>query len=321
LDRHLAGLSNTLPTVCDPDADVGEVIATEIGLSANTVVAPGTGDNMAGALGLGLQTGDLAVSIGTSGTAYAVSSRPTADVSGLVAGFADATGNYLPLVCTLNAAKVTEAFRRLLDVDHETLDELALSAPLGSSGVTLIPYLDGERTPNRPDATGHLTGFRSDVDRSEMARASFEGVVCGLLDGVEALVDAGVELDERSFLIGGGAKSAAYRQIIADLSGRSFRVPEDDETVATGACVQAAAVCGKEPFSDVARRWGLGAGRDVEPTAGVAEAATEVRSRYRSLRDAVPDLPPAAATDPAPEADTAEAAEPSDDTNQKKKKK
>ncbi len=306
LDRFLPGLSNALPTVCDPDADVGEVVAEELGLPANVVVAPGTGDNMAGALGLGLRPGDLAVSIGTSGTAYAVSTTPTADTTGLVAGFADATGNYLPLVCTLNAAKVTEAFRRLLDVDHETLDELALSAPLGSGGVTLLPYLDGERTPNRPDATGHLSGFRSDVGRPELARAAFEGVACGLLDGVEALADAGVELDQRSFLIGGGAKSAAYRQIMADLSGRSFVVPEDDETVATGACVQAAAVSGKEPFADVAERWGLGAGAMVEPSdAELAAEVSEVRARYRNLRDSVPDAPQQLAkSEPDPETDT-----------------
>ncbi len=292
LDRFRPGLSNALPTVCGPDVDVGEVIATELGLPANVVVAPGTGDNMAGALGLGLQAGDLAVSIGTSGTAYAVSSTPTADTTGLVAGFADATGNYLPLVCTLNATKVTEAFRGLLNVDHETLDELALSAPLGSGGVTLLPYLDGERTPNRPDATGHLAGIRSDIGRPELARAAFEGVACGLLDGVEALVNAGVELDKRSFLIGGGAKSAAYRQIIADLSGRNFVVPDDDETVATGACVQAASVSGKEPFAEVAQRWGLGAGVTVEPTGSEnSELADEVRARYRRLRDSVPDVP------------------------------
>ncbi len=289
LDRFLPGLSNGLPTVCGPDDQVGTVVADETGLPANAVVGPGTGDNMAGALGLGLQPGDLAVSIGTSGTAYAVSSAPTADTTGLVAGFADATGNYLPLVCTLNAAKVTEAFRGLLDVDHSTLDELALSAPLGSNGVTLLPYLDGERTPNRPDATGHLSGFRSDIGRPELARAAFEGVACGLLDGVEALTDAGVGLDERSFLIGGGAKSAAYRQIMADLSGRSFVVPDDDETVATGACVQAAAVAGSESFGDVALRWGLGAGATVEPNPDVAEAADEVRARYRQLRDTTPD--------------------------------
>ena len=114
------------------------------------VVAPGTGDNMAAALGLGLAPGDVAVSIGTSGTVYAVSDAPTADPTGAVAGFADATGRFLPLVCTLNATKVTDAVARLLGVDLDGLDTLALGEQPGAGGVVLLPYLDGERTPNRP---------------------------------------------------------------------------------------------------------------------------------------------------------------------------
>lgn len=287
LDRIRPGLSNALPRVCEPRADVGEVTARELGIPRTAVVAPGTGDNMAGALGLGLRPGDLAISIGTSGTAYAVSSTPTADASGLVAGFADATGNFLPLVCTLNATKVTEAFRNLIGADYDEFDRLALETPLGADGVVLIPYLDGERTPSRPAATGLLTGFRSGMSRGQVARAAFEGVVCGLLDGVAALEAAGVTVDERTFLIGGGAKSEAYRRVTADLSGRAVTVPDDDETVATGACVQAAAVQGKEDFSEVARRWGLGDGTVVEPPKSSAGAAQEARQRYQAPRDLV----------------------------------
>jgi xylulokinase len=285
LDRVRAGLSNALPRVCDPRDDVGEVVAGELGIPRTAVVAPGTGDNMAGALGLGLRPGDLAISIGTSGTAYAVSSTPTADASGLVAGFADATGNFLPLVCTLNATKVTEVFRNLIGADYDEFDQLALDTPLGADGAVLIPYLDGERTPNRPTATGLLTGFRSNMTRGQIARAAFEGVACGLLDGVAALESAGVTADERTFLIGGGAKSEAYRRVVADLSGRTVIVPADDETVATGACVQAAAVQGKEDFAEVARRWGLGEGTVVQPGKGSAAAAQEARERYRATRD------------------------------------
>jgi xylulokinase len=208
----------------------------------------------------------------------------------LVAGFADATGNYLPLVCTLNATKVTEAFRSLLSVGHDEFDQLALSAPIGSGGVVLIPYLDGERTPNRPEATGTLAGLQSDIDRPRLARAAFEGVVCGLLDGVEALVDAGVALDQRTFLIGGGARSQAYRRVVADLLGRPIVVPDDDETVATGAAVQAAVIDGPDGFADVAGRWGLGSGIGVEPDGSVAGTADEVRRRYRQTRDRSPDI-------------------------------
>ena len=158
-----------------------------LGLRGAIVCGPGTGDNMAAALGIGLRPGDVALSIGTSGTVYTVSDTPTADPSGVVAGFADATGRFLPLVCTLNATLVTDAFARLLAVDTETLDELALRAPAGADGVVVVPYLDGERTPNRPDATGSVAGIRTDTGREDLARAAFEGVVCGLLDGLDAL--------------------------------------------------------------------------------------------------------------------------------------
>jgi xylulokinase len=226
----------------------------------------------------------VAVSIGTSGTVYTVGDEPTADPTGIVAGFADATGRHLPLVCTLNAGKVTDAMARLLGVDHGRFDELALAAPPGAGGLTLIPYLDGERTPDRPDATGVLSGIRSDVGREQLARAAVEGVVCGLLDGLDAL-SAFAPADGRVILVGGGARSAAYRQVLADLSGRAVLVPGDTEQVAAGACVQAAAVVSGTDPADVADRWGLGAGAVVEPGPD-ARAAAEVRGAYAEARDA-----------------------------------
>jgi xylulokinase len=250
------------------------------------VVGAGTGDNMAGALGVGLRPGDVAVSIGTSGTVYTVSDSPTADPSGAVAGFADASGRHLPLVCTLNATKVSDAVARLLGVDHTGLDELVLAAAPGAGGVSLLPYFDGERTPNRPAATGVVSGLRSDVTREQLARAAVEGVVCGLLDGLDALAGF-ARVDGRLLLVGGGAHSRAYRQVLADLSGRPVLVPRSDEQVATGACVQAAAVAtGAEP-ADIADRWQLGEGDLVEPGPG-ASAAADVRDAYAALRDASP---------------------------------
>jgi len=292
VDDVAPGAGDRLPKVMGPTESPGVVradVAETLGLDHDVVVGPGSGDNMAGALGLGLGPGDLAISIGTSGTAYAVSAIPTADERGLVAGFADATGHFLPLVCTLNATKVTEAFRRLLGVDYEAFDRLALDAPLGAGAVVLVPYLDGERTPNRPDATGQLTGLRSDVEPRQLARAAIEGVCFGLLDGVEALVEAGVPLTGRTFLIGGGAKSKAYCRIMADLSGRSLTVPSDDETVATGAAVQAAVVAGHGSFAEVAERWQLGTGAEIGADRSLADAASEARKGYRSARDLAVD--------------------------------
>ena len=256
----------------------------EAGSWNGAAVACGTGDNMAAALGAGLQPGDVAVSLGTSGTAYVVSDQPTADASGFVAGFADASGRYLPLVCTLNATKVTEAVRRLLGVDFGELDRLALASSPGAGGLVLLPYLDGERTPNRPGATGVLAGLRSDVGREQLARAAFEGVLCGLLDGIDALALVAPVAVGRLVLVGGGSHSRAYRQILADLTGRPVHVPDAGEHVAAGACVQAAALLHQRPPTEVAAAWGLGAGRMLEPT-GAADAAAAVREAYAARRD------------------------------------
>jgi xylulokinase len=266
-----------LPTVLGPAEAAGEW--------RGAVVGPGTGDNMAGALGVVLRPGNVVVSIGTSGTVYAVSERPTADPSGIVAGFADATGRHLPLVCTLNATKVTDAVGRLLGVDHHELDGLALAASPGAGGLTLLPYLDGERTPDRPGATGVLAGVRSDVGREQLARAAVEGVACGLLDGLDAL-SAFAPNDGPIVLVGGGARSRAYRRVLADLSGREVLVPHGGEQVAAGACVQAAAVFSATEPADVADAWGLGSGDLVGPGRGVATTSAEVRAAYAALRDA-----------------------------------
>lgn len=281
--------SRALPTICAPTEQAGELVswaADELGLPAGIAVGPGSGDNMAAALGIGLRPGDVAMSLGTSGTVYAASVTPTADESGSVAGFADASGNYLPLVCTLNATKVSDFAMRMLGLDHNGFDDLVLSLPAGASGLTLLPYLDGERTPNRPDATGVMSGIRSGTSRAEFARAVVEGVVCGLLDGLDALSACGVPTAGRFVLLGGGAKSGAYRQSVADLAQREVVVPLSDEHVASGAAVQAAAVVDGRPPEDLAKiaaQWGLGHGETVSPIAG-SGAVVDVRDRYAALR-------------------------------------
>ena len=280
-----------LPEVLQPFAVAGPlnaIAAEALGLRTDVVVAPGTGDNMAAALGLGLVPSDVAVSLGTSGTVYAVSPTPSADPTAAVAGFADASGNYLPLVCTLNATKVTDAMARLLGTDHAVFNELALAANPGANGLVLVPYLDGERTPNRPEARGVLGGIRSDVGREQFARAAFEGVVCGLLDGLDALAAVAVPTSGRLFLLGGGARSVAYRRVIADLAQRTVTVPPADEHVATGASLQAALVYGATQgtppnVAALASAWGLGGGEEIGPDPLVDAKA--IRSAYWALRD------------------------------------
>jgi xylulokinase len=232
---------------------------------------------MAAALGVGAQPRDVVVSIGTSGTVFAVSDTPTADASGAVAGYADATGRFLPLVCTLNASKVTDAIGRLLGVDHAGLDALALEAA-AAGDLVVVPYFDGERVPNRPDASGTIAGLHSDVTPAQLAHAAFSGVVCGLLDGLDALTSAGVRTDGRLLLVGGGARSAAYRHLLADLSGRSVLAPSAPEHVATGACVQAASILHQCETDEIASAWNLGTGPLVEPR---DVDRTAIRARYR----------------------------------------
>jgi xylulokinase len=258
-----------LPRVLEPVVPVGQ-------WRDGIVVGPGTGDNMAAALGLGLQPGDMALSLGTSGTAFCVSEKPTADPTGIVAGFADATGRFLPLVCTLNATKVTDAAARLLGVDTAGIDALALAAD-DSAGLVLVPHLDGERTPNRPAATGALTGIRSDVTREQFAKAVFEGVVCNLLAGADHL-PVPVGGAGRLLLIGGGSRSSAYRQVVADLTGRPVFVPAIDELVARGAAIQAAAVLAERSVDEVMTSWGPPEGITIEPRPGADGAA--VRAAY-----------------------------------------
>jgi len=280
------GWEARLPRVLGPSEPAGALLcesAQLLGLRGAPVVAAGTGDNMAAALGVGLRTGDVAFSLGTSGTVYAVSDRPTADPSGAVAGFADATGRYLPLVCTLNATGVTDDVATMFDLDRDRLVDLALSAPAGSGGVVMVPFFAGERTPDRPDATGTVTGLRHGISKAHLARAAHEGVICGLLEGLDALAGAGADVASgRTVLVGGGARSRAYRHVLADLSGRAVTVPAAGELVAAGACVQAAATLhGRDP-AEVAAGWGMGAGPTTEPDPGVDAGA--IREAYATAR-------------------------------------
>jgi xylulokinase len=269
--RLALGREVLLPAVLDPDASPAAA-------AAGAMLAPGTGDNMAAALGLGARPGDVVVSIGTSGTVFAVSETPTADPSGTVAGFADATGRFLPLVCTLNAARVLDAAARMLGVDHRRLSELALSAPPGADGLTLVPYLEGERTPNRPDASGALHGLRlANTTPACLARAAVEGLLCGLADGLDALLAEGVEV-ERLWLIGGGARSEALRRIAPAVLGHPVVVPPPAEYVADGAARQAAWVlAGGERPPD----WD----QDGAASASTAAPTPAVRERYAACRD------------------------------------
>jgi len=269
------GRSLEVPRVCAAGERAGVT-------STGMVVAAGTGDNMAAALGAGAGAGDVLVSIGTSGTVFATAQHPSCDPTGAVAGFADAAGGYLPLVATLNAARVLVAGAAMLGVDLRTLDELALQAPPGAAGVVVLPYLEGERTPNRPDATGRIAGLTgANACPSNLARALVEGMLCGLADGLDALAAQGTPV-RRVLLLGGGARSAAAQAIAPAVFGVPVTVLAPREYVALGAARQAAwALQGTEPDWAHPQNSPQAAAPPQQPT-------PDVRAAYAVLREETP---------------------------------
>ncbi|MEI7659665.1 MAG: xylulokinase [Actinomycetes bacterium] len=238
-------------------------------------IAAGAGDNAGAALGIQAQPGDVIVSLGTSGTAFAVSETSTHDATGAVAGFADATGRYLPLVCTLNAARIMDAATKILGKTHDEVGALALSAPAGANGLTLLPYFEGERTPNRPEATGVFAGMNlNNSNPADIARAMIEGMLAGLADAVDSLIALGVGVN-RILLIGGAAKNPAIPAIASALFGREVLVPPAGEYVADGAAKQAAWALLKELPT-----WDLG-----KVTHHQSQPTPHVMDKYRMLRD------------------------------------
>jgi xylulokinase len=242
-------------------------------------LGPGAGDNAAALFGTGAGPGDVVVSIGTSGTVFVSAEVSPDDPSGTVAGFADVTGRFLPIVVTLNAARVLDAAAKMLGVDHDQLSSLALQAPAGADGLVLIPYLEGERTPNLPDATGSIHGLTlRTADPAHLARAAVEGMLGGLADGLDALVRHGAEAN-RIVLVGGGARSEAVRRIAAELFGLPVLVPPPGEYVADGAARQAAwvAMGGGEPPA-----WTADAPQTYE-----AVAVPLIREQYRKVANLI----------------------------------
>ncbi|MHB8264032.1 MAG: xylulokinase [Acidimicrobiales bacterium] len=289
-----------LLSLVDPDVDweakVPEVLGPveAAGDWDGITVGPGTGDNMASALGVGLAPGDTAISLGTSGTAFTVSDVPACDPSGYASGFADASGRFLPLVCTLNATRVTDTVGTLLSLDRDTMSDMALNEPLGAGGLVVVPYFDGERTPNRPYARGAVVGLSTRASISKLVRASFEGVVCSILDARDHLG----EHDGSLFLVGGGSRLSAYQQIVADLADEEVTISREQETVAAGACVQAASVATASRASQVIEAWGLRQGTRVSPSERASGERTpsdrasvqgvsprEVREGYRRVAE------------------------------------
>ena len=241
IDRNLADL---LPPLSDSREIAGPLLpalARRYGFSGDVVVSAGGGDNMMGAIGTGnVAPGMVTASFGTSGTIYAYASRPVVDPRGEIAAFCSSTGGWLPLLCTMNVTNVTEQIRALFDTDHAGLDLAVESAPPGAGGLVFLPYLAGERTPNVPDGSAVYLGFnRRTMVHSHIARATMEGVTLGMNYGLRRLAALGVAAKEIR-VTGGGAKSPAWRQIMADVFGVPVVGMVTDEGAALGAALQAA---------------------------------------------------------------------------------
>jgi xylulokinase len=243
IDAIDPALIEMLPPLIEPDEIAGRLrreLADEFSLNEQVIVSSGGGDNMMGAIGTGnVREGVVTVSLGTSGTIYACSSQPVIDPQGEVAAFCDSTGRWLPLVCTMNVTVATEMVRERFNLTHDALSNAAASAPAGNDGLMLIPFFEGERTPNAPDGTGVYFGLRDKTfSTAHFARAAMEGTTLGLNYGLNRLRELGIRPREIR-ATGGGSKSRVWRQILADVFDAEVVCVKNEEGAAVGAAIQA----------------------------------------------------------------------------------
>ncbi len=260
-----------LPLVGSSREPVGSLLpelAAKWGLSLNVVVSAGGGDNMMAAIGTGNVTpGGVTASLGTSGTIFACTASPVVDPEGEIAAFCDSNDHWLPLLCTMNVTVATEAFRSLFGWDHERMEREIAAIPAGSEGLTFLPYLQGERTPNLPNGCGVLHGMTtSNITPAHLARAAMEGVTLGMAYGLRRMESLGLKPTEIR-LTGGGSRSAVWRQMLADIFGYPVVTMESSEGAALGAAIQALASADK---SRTLEEWAIScspvaAGSRLEP--------------------------------------------------------
>jgi len=294
--RHIDScgrLEAALPQLIEPHQAVGQLrpeLAARLGLNPQAIVSSGGGDNMMGAIGTGnITPGAITMSLGTSGTLYAYSDDPSISPQPSVATFCSSSGGWLPLICTMNLTNANGAIRELLQLDLERFNALAAEAPIGAEGVTILPFLNGERVPALPQATASLHGLTADnLTRANLCRAVIEGVTFGLRYGLDLLRDSGI-CSKRIQLIGGGAKSPLWRQMVADMMATPVVCTTHSEAAALGGAIQAAwcharhidpeasleALCKRCVSVDEATA--------VEPSANEVDAYERAYRRYRGL--------------------------------------
>ena len=301
--------SRAMLTALEPDSDFSErlpplkrfddaigtlqpKVADALGLRPGIPVAAGGGDNMMSAIGTAnVNPGALTISLGTSGTVFAYSDKPVVDQDGEIAAFCSSTGGWLPLLCTMNCTVSTELSRGLLGCELDQFEREAAAAPRGSGGILTLPFFNGERTPNLPGAKGCLIGIDSNNAKpANLLRSSMEGATYALNFGVEKLIRLGVRANQ-IVLTGGGANSATWRQMVADIMDVAVSIPQQEEGAAFGAALQALALVSDEAIAEVsaehfAVRSELGCAPDPEGASFYAEAY----DKYQAAVNAVTPL-------------------------------
>ncbi len=286
IDGGTGQLVRALPPLVEADGAVGRLrgeAAEALGLPAGVLVSAGGGDNMMGAIGTGnVREGVVTLSLGTSSTVYSYSGRPVEDATGNVAPFCSSTGGWLPLVCTMNATNVVTGTVAMLGRGVEAIDPALEQTPVGADGMVFLPFLNGERTPDLPGARGSLVGVTAgNFSAEHLIRAAVEGVSFGILNGLD-LVMSGKRAAVMQ-VIGGGARSREWRQMLADATGVETQTPEEEESGCLGAAMQAMVAASveqgrPESFVAVAERCVR-----VDP-AGTAHPRAELRDAYDAAR-------------------------------------
>lgn len=284
---------SVLPQLLEPLDPVGVVrkeIAEQLGLADDVIVSAGGGDNAMAAIGIGnINAGQIAMSLGTSGTLFGYSGQPVVTTDGLINNFCAAQGGWLPLVCTLNVTSVTSQLRTILGMETGTFEENIANAPPGAEGITMLPFFNGERVPDLPNATGSFTGLSDhNFTADNLCRAAVEGVTFGLRYGLDLFRDNDMEANEIR-LVGGGAKSPVWRQIVADIMGAAVVYPQVAEAAAFGGALQAQ-WCHRNAQGDSVTLESLcaaafeSASNDTrcEPDAANIKRYDEVYARYRT---------------------------------------
>ena len=236
-------LSSCLPRLIrahEVSGTVTKEAAKRFGIPEGAIVSSGGGDNMMCAIGTGtVADGVLAMSLGTSATIFGASNRPIIDMDGNLAAFCSSTGSWLPLLCTMNCTVASELTRDLFGMSLAEINKVAEGAPIGCEGVTMVPFFNGERTPNYPNGKGCIVGLTPEnMKKANISRAAMEAAIYGLKQGLDSLVKLGFNAREIR-LVGGGAKSNLWRQIVADVCKLPVVIPKVGEAAAFGAALQA----------------------------------------------------------------------------------